>query len=179
MNPKSVPKLLLFIVAASLAAFHAGGQTPAPAPPAPLSPIAFFTAHEWDARLPDSPDGKKMKIHAQFTWAQNRQAIRISNQFVIDGKATPYIDGLYAWDPQQHVIAFWYVDAKGSLSKGTVKQENGNLVHEFEEIQTDGKTASFMARVTPQGDRGWENEILARKGKELVPIVKVRYEAAP
>ena len=46
-----------------------------------------------------------MRIHAQFTWSQNRQAIRISNQFVVDGKAGPYVDGLYAWDPQQHVIA--------------------------------------------------------------------------
>ncbi len=179
MNLKSLAKLFFVIGASSLAAFYASGQTPAPASPAPLFPIAFFTAHEWDAKLPDSPDGKKRKIHAQFTWAQNHQAIRISNQFVIDGKGVPYIDGLYAWDPQQHVIVFWYVDAKGSLSKGTVKQEEGKLVHEFEEIQPDGKTASFVARVTPQGERGWENEILARKGNELVPVVKVQYEAAP
>src|SRR6202040_1924206 len=103
--------------------------------PASLGPIAFLTTHEWDAKLPDSPDGKKMKIHAQFTWAQNRQAIRISNQFITDGKAKPYIDGLYAWDSQQHMIVFWYVDAAGSLSKGTVKVEDGKLVHEFQEIQ--------------------------------------------
>ena len=179
MNRKSFDKLLLGSVAAAMAAFHANGQALAPAMPATLSPIAFFTTHEWDAKLPDSPDGKKMKIHAQFTWAQNHQAIRISNQFVTDGKATPYIDGLYAWDPQKHAIAFWYVDAKGSLSKGTVKLEDGKLVHEFQEIQPDGKTADFVARVTPQGDRGWENEILARRGNELIPIVKVQYEATP
>jgi len=178
MNGKSFSKLLLVAGAAALASFHANGQAPTPATPVTLSPIAFFTAHEWDAKLPDSPDGKKMKIHAQFTWAQNRQAIRISNQFVIDGKASPYIDGLYAWDPQQHAIVFWYADAKGSLSKGTVKVEDGKLVHEFQETQPDGKTAAFVARVTPQGDRGWDNEILARKGDELIPVVKVRYEVA-
>src|ERR1700719_4135716 len=99
MNLKSLLKLLLVIGASAPAPFPATGQPPAPSSPAPLFPIAFLTAHEWDAKLPDSPDGKKMKIHAVFTWAQNRQAIRISNQFVIDGKGTPYIDGLYAWDP--------------------------------------------------------------------------------
>ena len=104
-----------------------------------------------------------MKIHAQFTWAPNRQAIRISNQFITDGKAAPYIDGLYAWDPQDHVIVFWYVDAKGALSKGTVKAEEGKLVHQFRETQLDGKTA---------------DEILSRKENRLTPLVHVRYEIA-
>lgn len=31
-------------------------------------------------------------IHARFTWTENRQAIRISNQFVTDGKPAPYVD---------------------------------------------------------------------------------------
>jgi hypothetical protein len=174
-------KSFLFLTGvAAIAASPVRGQTPSPTPTAssPLSAIAFFTAHEWDAKLPDSPDGKKMKIHAVFTWAQNHQAIRISNQFVIDGKASPYIDGLYAWDPRQHAIVFWYVDAKGSLTTGVVKVEDGKLVHEFEETQSDGKTSSFVARVRPEGDRAWENEILARKENGLVPIVKVRYEVA-
>jgi hypothetical protein len=178
MKPTQIYKLLLVIITGVIVAASGEGQTPAAALPAPLSPIAFLTAHVWDAKLPDSPDGKKMKIHAQFTWAQNRQAIRISNQFVTDGKASPYIDGLYAWDPQQHAIVFWYVDAKGSLSQGTVKVEDGKLVHEFKETQMDGKTAEFVARVTPSGDEGWENEILARKDNSLTPLVKVRYEIA-
>ena len=75
-------------------------QSPAPPITSPnLNAIAFLTKHEWEAKLPDTPDGKKLKIHAQFTWSQSGQAIRISNQFVTDGKARPYLDGLYAWDP--------------------------------------------------------------------------------
>jgi hypothetical protein len=181
MNPIRTRKSFFLVMGvAAIAASPARGQTPTPTPTAssPLSAIAFFTTHEWDAKLPDSPDGKKMKIHAVFTWAQNRQAIRISNQFVTDGKASPYLDGLYAWDPRQHAIVFWYVDAKGSLTTGTVKVEEGKVVHEFQETQPDGKTSSFVARVAPQGDRAWENEILARKENGLVPIVKVRYEVA-
>ncbi|HEX4665008.1 MAG TPA: hypothetical protein VH207_00305 [Chthoniobacterales bacterium] len=143
-----------------------------------LGPIAFLTAHEWDAKLPDSPDGKKKKIHALFTWSQNRQAIRISNQFVIDGKPRPYFDGLYVWDPQQNTIVFWYVDAEGGLTKGTVKIEGGKLVHEFEEIGADGKSSAYVAKVTPQGEASWDNEIFARRGNDLTPMVKVRYEIA-
>jgi dipeptidyl aminopeptidase/acylaminoacyl peptidase len=152
-----------------------------PVPPntaSPLSPIAFLAAHEWEAKLPDSPDGKKMKIHAQFTWSESGQAIRINSKFVTDGKARPYVEGFYAWDPQQRVIAFWYVDAEGNLTKGTVKADGEKLVHEFEQIKGDGKSFTFVANVTRQGEKSWENEISSRAGSELKPIVKVRYEIA-
>lgn len=154
-------------------------QAPAPAvTSSALEPIAFFTKHEWEAKLPDSADGKKTKIHAQFTWSQSGQAIRISNQFITDGKSRPYVDGLYAWDPQQRAIVFWYVNAEGGLTKGRVKAENGKLVHEFDQIASDGKSSAFVAKVTPQGDDAWDNEIFERKGGRLKPMVKVRYEIA-
>ena len=157
----------------------AGAQEPAPAVTSPaLSPIAFLTKHEWEAKLPDSPDGKKVKIHAQFTWSQNGQAIRIRNQFIVNGKTRPYLDGLYAWDPQQKAIVFWYVDAEGSLTSGKIKTEDGKLVHEFDQITPDGKSSAFVAKVTPQGELAWENEIFERHGSELKPMVKVRYEIA-
>src|SRR4051794_14518826 len=70
------------------------------AEPSRLAPLDFLTAHEWEAKLPDSPDGKKMSIRARFTWAENKQAIRISNQRVIDGKPQPYIEGVYFWNPE-------------------------------------------------------------------------------
>jgi hypothetical protein len=74
------------------------------------------------------------------------------------------------------MIVFWYVDAKGSLSKGTAKVEGGQLVREFEEIERDGKSSTFVAKVTPHGEQGWENEIFARRGTDLRPMVKVRHE---
>jgi hypothetical protein len=95
-----------------------------------------------------------------------------------DGKASPYIDGFYAWDPQQHVIIFWYVGAEGSLTKGTVKVEDGKLVHEFQQTEADGKTGDFVARVTPLGEQGWTNEIFERKESGLTPIAKVQYKMA-
>ena len=144
-----------------------------------LAPIAFFTVHEWETQLPDTPDGKKKKIHAQFTWARNGQAILISNQFITDGKPSPYLDGLYAWDPRQRTIVFWYVGADGSLTTGTVKSEGAQLVHNFQQTELDGKTAEYVARVTPHGTDSWENEIFARSEKGLTSIVKVEYRAVP
>jgi hypothetical protein len=177
MKQMQIPKVVSLIGACTVAILCVHAQISTPSAVA-LEPIAFLTAHEWDAKLPDSPEGKKKKIHARFSWTQNHQAIRISNELVIDEKASPYIDGLYAWDPQQHVIFFWYVDAKGSLTKGTVKVEEGKLVHEFQEIESDGRTTDYVARVTPHGSEAWDNEIFARKGKGLTPLVKVRYEVA-
>jgi hypothetical protein len=158
--------------------FPAHAQTsPDPSSIANLAPIAFLTAHEWEAQLPDQPDGKKRRIHAQFTWTQNHQAIRISNEFVIDGKPSPYVDGLYAWDPQQHLVLFWYIGADGSLTKGTVKTDGATLVHDFEETQSGGKTAKYVARVTPN-EQGWRNEIFAQSDSGLKPIVGVQYTPA-
>jgi len=153
-------------------------ESPVGATSSQLQPLAFLTAHEWYATLPDSPQGQKMKIHSHCTWSSNRQAIRIFSEFVTDGKARPYIDGLYAWDPQQRLIVFWYVDAQGSLTKGTVKMEGATLVHEFEELTGDGKSAAYLAKVTLHGDESWDNEIFARSSAGLQPMVKVRYEIA-
>ena len=144
----------------------------------PLAPLAFFTNHEWTAKLPDGPDGKTVSIHARFTWAENHQSIRISNQFIVNGKPMPYIDGLYVWNPQKKIIMFWYADAEGNLSEGTVTLSEGRLVHEFQEMHGDGKVESFVARVSPLANGGgWDNEILARKEGGLVPVVKVQYLA--
>ena len=82
-----IPKVVVLIGAGAIAILCGHAQTSAPS--AALEPIAFLTAHEWDAKLPDSPEGKKKKIHATFTWTQNRQAIRISNELVTDGTASP------------------------------------------------------------------------------------------
>ncbi len=176
MKRIQIHRVVALIGAGAIAIAYAHAQTPTPSAPA-LEAIAFLTTHEWDAKLPDSPEGKKKKIHARFTWAQN-EAIRMTNQFVTDGKASPYIDGLYAWDPQQKVIVFWYVGAEGSLTKGTVKMEDGKLVHEFQEIQRDGATAEYVARVTPHGNEAWDNEIFARRANDLTRLVKARYEIA-
>lgn len=150
-------------------------ESPAGSNSSQLQPLAFLTAHEWQAILPDSPQGQKMKIHSHCTWSSNGQAIRIFSEFVIDGKSRPYIDGLYAWDPQQRVIVFWYVDAQGNLTEGTVRREGATLIHEFEELSGDGKTASYLSKLTPHDD-SWDNEIFARSSDGLKPMVKVRYE---
>ena len=89
MKQMEIPKMVALIGACAIAILCAHAQTSTTSV-ATLEPIAFLTAHEWDAQLPDSPEGKKKKIHAAFTWTQNRQAIRISNELVTDGKASPY-----------------------------------------------------------------------------------------
>lgn len=178
MQSKRVIQNIFLTSAAVVASLYAQEQIPGKTSSEALAPIAFLTTHEWDAQLPDLPGGKKQKIHAQFTWSRNRQAIQISNQIVKDGQAVPYIDGLYAWDPQQRVIAFWYVEASGALTKGTVKMEDGKLVHEFQQIEPDGKAAEYVSRVTPHGNESWENEILARKENGLTSLVKVHYDSA-
>src|SRR6266487_3037683 len=69
MKRRKTLKMVALIGAGGFAIVYAHAQTPAPSAAA-LEPIAFLTAHEWDAKLPDSPEGKKKKIHARFSWTQ-------------------------------------------------------------------------------------------------------------
>jgi hypothetical protein len=140
-----------------------------------LLPIAFLTANDWLAKLPNGTDGKTVAIHAHFTWAENRQAIRVSNQFVIDGKAAPYIDGIYFWNPQTQMIEFVWSGADGDLSRGSVTPADGKLVHDFQVTHPNGKSDSYVARVTPQSDGSWTNEILVKKNGTLSPFIQVSY----
>ena len=97
MKPIQIYKVAGFIGSMAITSFSSQAQIPAPS--SALEPLAFLTTHEWDARLPDSAEGKTQKIHARFIWAPSHQAIRVSNEFVTAGKGRPYIEGLYAWDP--------------------------------------------------------------------------------
>ena len=142
----------------------------------PLAPLAFLVGADWEAALPVHPDGTHDAIHAHFEWANNHRAIRISNAFVAAGKPQPYIDGIYTWHPGKKAIVFWYVDGEGNLYEGTVRSDQGMLVHEFQTTGADGSVADYTARVTPMGTNAWTNEIFARKEGKLTPMVKVRYE---
>jgi hypothetical protein len=156
-----------------------GDDPPAPTKTpvtSPLEAMAFLVGGEWEAKLPAQPGGQQISILAHFTWANNHQVIRISNVFSAGGKPVPYIDGIYAWQPQKRVIVFWYVDSKGGLYEGTVKPESGALVHEFKLTDAKGEVSEFTARQTMDGTNAWVNEIFSRKDGNLEPEVKVRYE---
>ena len=147
-----------------------------PAGTAELSQLAFLAGGEWEAKLPASPDGKAMSIRARFSWAENHRAIRISNAWVMDGKPSPYLDGLYTWHPGKKAIVFWYTDAQGGVYEGTVVRDAGALVHDFQITEATGHAKTYVARMTPDGADAWGNEILERQAGKLQPLVKVRYE---
>ena len=66
MKRMQISKMVALIGSCTVAILCAHAQTSTPSAVG-LEPIAFLTTHEWDAKLPDSPDGKKKKIHARFT----------------------------------------------------------------------------------------------------------------
>jgi hypothetical protein len=156
---------------------HAFSAESLAAPGEKLSPLAFLTAHEWEAKLPDSPDGKKLSIRAHFAWGENHQAIIFHSAFVTDGKLKPYVDGIYVWNPEKHAIAMIYSDGEGTLTDGTVQVKEGKLVHEFRQIHLDGKVDVYASQLTPQGTEKWTNEIFAHKGDQLTKMVELQYVA--
>ena len=49
--------MVVSISAGAIAIVYAHAQTPATSTTSALEPMAFLTTHEWDAKLPDSPEG--------------------------------------------------------------------------------------------------------------------------
>ncbi len=141
-----------------------------------LEPVAFLTQSEWLAKLPDRPDGKTIAIRARFAWAENQRVIRVSNQFIVDGKPTPYIEGIYYWNPGSGKIEFVWSDAEGNLSRGSVRASEGKLVHDFDVTNSSGKVDAYVGRVTRNSDGSWNNDILQQVEGKLVPRVQVRYQ---
>jgi hypothetical protein len=170
-------KLLIFPFTILSMAVPGFSAEPPAAPGEKLNPLAFLTAHEWEAKLPDSPDGKKISIRAHFEWGQNHQAVIFNSAFVTDGRSKPYVDGIYVWNPEKQAIGMIYSDDKGTLTDGTVQVKEGTLLHEFRQIHPDGKVEEFASHVTSQGSEKWTNEIFARKGGQLTKIVEVQYVA--
>jgi len=177
-------KNIISLVAVCLIAFssvtlvHAQERAASAKPSAdnPLAPLAFLTEGEWEAKLPPQPNGQQVSILAHFSWANNYRAVRISNVYAVKDKTVPYIEGLYAWNPQKKAIVFTYVDSKGNFYEGTVRPLSDGLLHEFVMIDSTGGTTQYSARQTRSGDNAWVNEISEIKDGKPVPEVTVRYE---
>jgi hypothetical protein len=167
-----VPLLLILAAAAR--------PQDAPAPEdSPLSPLAPLVGGVWTASVPVPAGKPPMRIEARFEWSVNRSAIRFDSVFVSEGRRAPYSSGLYAWNAASRRIEVVYTDADGSLTKGSIRQEDGVLVNDLVETAPDGKETPIRVRLTRIGDNLFENAIFVPKDGRWAPLVTVTYRRAP
>lgn len=170
VNPMKKTALLILLAATAL------GAEPA-APASPFDPIAFWVGGSWHGQLPPPPGGGTAPtLVTTFAWMENRRAIRFDTVAVAGERRRPYTSGVYGWHPARKTLVFWYTDAAGGLTEGTVVIEGGVLVHEFTAVDAAGQVTPYRARVTPDGADAYWNEIFHQENGEWKSFVKVRYE---
>ncbi|MEP6809911.1 MAG: hypothetical protein ABI992_06685 [Chthoniobacterales bacterium] len=170
--------LVLNLIAVTLASLTAPAAEPTPDPTVAsvYAPIAPLIGGMWRGDLPPGPNGTKVEIELKADWAANHQGIRFDGAFVVNGRRSPYTSGMYAWNPVNKHLSFFYTDDDGNLIEGGVTMENGVLVHNFTIAETKGTTSKVQARITFAGPDTFTNEILKWKDEKWEKFVTVRYQ---
>jgi hypothetical protein len=90
--------------------------TPAEAPNNPLLPLQFLVGHCWTGDFPNS-GGKDTHCFEPMFGGKF-----IRDKHVVHGKGPDYLgESIYAFDPKQKRIVFWYWSSGGDIDGGTVE----------------------------------------------------------
>lgn len=101
-------RLLLLLTALSLG-------TPAAAADDPLQPLRFLVGHCWAG---DLPNGMGRDTHCFEPMYGSRY---VRDRHVVRGKGPDYLgESIYAFDPKQKQIVFWYWSSDGDMDAGVV-----------------------------------------------------------
>jgi len=173
MNSRKLFVVLLALVAI---ASRIPAQAPVVKPPetAALDQIAWLTGGTWVAEVKDE-QGAPMRIENRVRWSEHGQLIRFVTTFISHNKPEVHYEGIYAWDPVNKSIAFWYTDHKGNLTEGTASMSGDTLTQDFEIRNTNGrndKLRSVISRDTPDS-YSW-NVSSPKEGK-WVEIIHLHY----
>lgn len=172
----SFPLIALLLFVAPRAPLASAQPTQAASP---LEPLAFWVGGSWLGSVPGGPDGTVRRLESQFSWMENRQAIRFDSFMIVGDRRSPYCSGIYGWHPEKKSLVFWYYDAAGTFYEGTVAVEGDRLVHDFTTTARSGAQTRYRANITAQRPDVWVNEILQPEGEGWKHLVTVRYERTP
>lgn len=170
--------LVPFILFAPLLAAADPPKAPpaAPAPPAQSSPLAAmqWMIGDWHATA-KAPDGSVTQIDNRISWAENRTAIFFVTRF----NGVPHYSGMYAWDPERKLVAFWYTDDAGALTQGTARLDGKRWVQDFAGAKPDGtKNPPLRSYIELATDGSRYHWFVVRPADESKPLIALDYVRA-
>jgi len=171
---KHFARLFLLLALPALVARATEGK--GSAAESPLAPLASLVGGVWVGDVPVPKDAAPLRLEARFAWTENKQGVRFDSAFVRGDKRSPYTNGQYGWDGAKGRLVIFYSDDSGSLTTGTIAQENGVLVNDLTVTEAGGKTYPVRVRLTKEGADAFTNGIFLQKDGAWVPFVTVRYE---
>lgn len=176
MNSRTLLQALVVLLVLAANVSRAPAQAPAVKPPEPgaLDQIAWLTGGTWIAEVKDE-QGAPMRIENRIRWSEHGQLIKFVTTFISHNKPEVHYEGIYAWNPANKCIAFWYTDQKGNLTEGTAAMSGDTLTQDFEILNTNGrndKLRSLIVRDTPDS-YNWN--VSAPKEGKWVEIFHLHY----
>jgi uncharacterized protein DUF1579 len=158
-------------------AVNAMAQTPAAAAKSaesPLAPVAWLVGGTWVSDVKDPQDGSATHVENHITWAPNHQAI----QFVTDFNGKPHYNGMYAYDPAQKTINFFYTSEGGQLTIGTATPDlDGKTLHqEFDVMQPKGNTDHIRSTIVRDGSDAYLFTVFMQQNGEWKQLFQITYK---
>jgi len=169
---------IAFAVGTMTAAAQLPASQPQKASPdsSPLAPIAWMAGH-WTAETKLPELDKVAKIDARYTPQMDGRTMTIETSF--DGKLV--YEGMFAYDPAQKAIAFWYVTPEGESIRGTVEsQPDGDQVYDFQMTLTNGVDLHLRTMVHRlNADQYVWTLFTTNEGTKWDKLIEVTYHRAP
>lgn len=126
---------------------------------------------DWHA-VAKSPDGTVTEIDNHISWSETHTAIVFVTRF----NGQPQYFGMYAYDPSQRKIGFWYVDSEGQFTRGTATQNGRRVKQEFEIAKADGTTSSLFSLIERgEADRSYHWQVFRSGEDGGKPLIELDY----
>jgi hypothetical protein len=114
-----------------------------PAPPEHFQPMAFLVGSCWKGSF---PDGQSTDEHC-FEWIYGKF---IRDRHVVKGPKPDYIgETIYAYDPQQKKVIYWYVTNAGFFTTGSLEYTQEGIVFP-EKVVSGSETKELKTLFEPR-----------------------------
>jgi hypothetical protein len=164
-------RLLMLSVAliGCLVATGSIAQAPA-ATPDPLAPILWMTG-TWRAQVTPPGGDKPIVIEQQLTRVLQGNALNFATSF----SGVQRYQGLFAYDAHKKAIVFWYPSAGAEITEGTVTQQEGYLLADFQVTDEAGTVTPFQVRIVQLGAEDYSWTIFNKGSADWKPMFTLHY----
>jgi hypothetical protein len=136
----------------------------------PLAPIAWMTG-TWKAQVPSPGGGDPIPVDLRIYSVLGGKAIGFTTSF----SGVPQYQGIFAYDPAQKAIAFWYPSADGELTVGTITPQADYLLMDFHVTDSAGVATHFQTHLKRAGQDDYDWTLFSLSGSDLKQLFAVHY----
>ena len=167
---------VLALVAAVSAGVRSQEQGQSAQEAKPIQQLAWLIGGVWTADAAKMGGGMQ-RIETRYDWSDNHAFVRFNTHFITDKAALHTYDGQFFWDAQNRTLKMWYMDARNSITQGTITVGADAVNFDFRGTDFEGKPADLRVELLRKtNDRYiWQLEEKVPEGwKQLASLEYVR-----